>query len=479
MGEENFRSYLNMKWSLRANEQVTDIYSVVDRGPYALVQQLMLPMGTVFAESVSAVVLFVVLLSLDPITALTTAVFFVSVAVLQHRVLSVTMSDAGKTVANEMNETYNILSDSFQLGKVLQVMPSQSLETELTNSRLRLAKSRAKTLFLESLPRYLMESMLAIGVVVIGTVTVMVRGSEYLLASLSVFAVAGFRLLPIVNRIQGLILGLLGREPLARMALREIDERDKKSVPHATIDEPSEHILRLENVSFNYPGTNEVCLSDVSFSFRRGLQYAIVGPSGSGKTTLVDLCMGLHEPSSGAITWSLSPNDSLGYVPQENPLAGQSLESNVAIEWNSTDIDLPKVQTALAEASLSGLSDVLQERENSTLINLSGGQRQRVGLARALYRNSSVLFLDEPTSALDAETEHEVMQIIKKMHGNTTVIIVAHRLSTIKDADIVIYLEAGKILGSGSFDELRRTLPEFAYQIKLGFIGTDDAGSTP
>ena len=473
MGDENFRSYQNMRWDTRASEQVTDIYSIVDRGPYALVQQLMLPLGTTIAEIVNALVVFIVLIFLDPITAVTTGIFFLSVAILQHRALSLTMSRAGQTVADETNKTYNILSDAFVLGKVLQIMPSQSLTQILQKSRLKLAQARAKSLFLESLPRYLMESMLAVGVCVIGLVTVITRGEDHLLAALSVFGVAGFRLLPIVNRIQGLILGFIGREPLARLALRDIEQRSANHDEQRAIPDHARVLLELIDVSYSYPGSSIQSLSNITMQFTSGLQYAIVGPSGSGKTTFVDICMGLLSPLSGSVQWNLPQGSAIGYVPQDSQLAGIPLASNVALEWDNNLVDDIKVSTALSKASLGHLIEENSSADSDRIIGLSGGQRQRVGLARALYRNAAVLFLDEPTSALDAETEHEIMKVVNQLKGNSTVFIVAHRLSTIRSVDKVVYIDGGRIAGVGTFDELRTTLPQFARQVELGLLIVD------
>ncbi len=473
LGNKNFHSYQNMKWDTRTSEQVTDIYSIVDRGPFALVQQLMLPLGTTIAEVVNALVVFAVLIFLDPITAITTGVFFLSVAILQHRALSLTMSRAGQSVADELKQTYDILSDAFVLGKVLQVMPSQSLEESLQSSRLRLAQARARGLFLESLPRYLMESMLAVGVCVIGVVTVITRGGDHLMAALSVFGVAGFRLLPIVNRIQGLILGFIGREPLARLALREVEQRNTESKSNHNTSDQTTPLLTLDNVSYSYPGSSTQTLSNITVQFTSGLQYAIVGPSGAGKTTFVDLCMGLLSPSSGHIQWNLHKEGAIGYVPQDSQLAGIPLASNVALEWDNNLVDASKVSNSLSQASLEHLTVDNSSADSERIIGLSGGQRQRVGLARALYRNASVLFLDEPTSALDAETEHEIMKVINQLQGKATVFIIAHRLSTIKSVDEVLYVDDGRLVGIGTFDELRSTLPQFARQVELGLLIVD------
>jgi ABC-type bacteriocin/lantibiotic exporter with double-glycine peptidase domain len=369
--------------------------------------------------------------------------------------------------------TYNILSDAFVFGKVLQIMPSQTLGATLHESRLRLAQARAKTLFLESLPRYLMESMLAVGVCVIGLVTVVTRGEEYLLAALSVFGVAGFRLLPIVNRIQGLILSFIGREPLARLALRPIDRNSVEETDVPEDDSNIHSLLTLSNVSYTYPKAARQTLSNINIDFKPGLQYAIVGPSGSGKTTLVDLCMGLLKPVTGSVHWNNKLKTTIGYVPQESPLAGTSLLSNVALEWTADSVNYDKAKKVLEESALGDLTQNGLTENQERLNGLSGGQRQRIGLARALYRDASVLFLDEPTSALDAETENEVMKVVNKLKGQVTVFIVAHRLTTIRNVDQVIYLEKGRILGTGTFEELRQSLPQFARQVELGLLTND------
>lgn len=357
VGNENFSAYMEMDWGKRSSEQVADIYSFVDRGPFAMVQQLLLPIGTTIAEIMNALVLFIVLMVMDPTTAATTVVFFLLVALVQHRVLSISMSRAGQVVADELNETYNVLSDAFDLGKVVSVMPSTTLGSVLGSSRQRLARARAKSIFFESLPRYLMESMLAVGVVVVGSATVLTRGSEALLPSLSVFAVAGFRLLPIVNRIQGLILSFIGREPLARLALRQLPAGiDADRSPDGTNPTSSDVLLSLRNVTYRYPGAQLDTLSGISIQFERGKQYALVGPSGSGKSTIVDLCIGLLTPNSGVVEWFLRDNETIGYVPQDSPLAGTDLKGNVALEWDSSEVDGDMIEQALRDVSLSELS---------------------------------------------------------------------------------------------------------------------------
>jgi ABC-type bacteriocin/lantibiotic exporter with double-glycine peptidase domain len=226
-------------------------------------------------------------------------------------------------------------------------------------------------------------------------------------------------------------------------------------------------VLSLQNVTFQYPTSDRPVLADITLSLESGLQYAIVGPSGAGKTTLVDICLGLLQPQSGSVSRA---NKKVAYVPQETHIARLTLEQNIALEWTNADIDHLRAENAIRTARLTNVLDGRTSEQGLSGQALSGGQKQRIGLARALYRNPSILFLDEVTSALDAETEHAVMSSIQELRGTITVVIVAHRLSTVQHADQVIYVENGKILGVGSFEELRQSLPQLQRQIELGTL---------
>jgi ABC-type multidrug transport system fused ATPase/permease subunit len=317
-----------------------------------------------------------------------------------------------------------------------------------------------------------MESSLALGFLVVAGATWLIVGESEVVPALAIFAAAGFRMLPIVNRMQGLALSAIGCIPLARQALLPITVKVKKD-SYTSINEPinSSNALELIGVDFTYPSGNAPVLSGINLRFKKGLQYAIVGPSGAGKTTLVDICLGLLAPQKGEVLWNVkSPGESFGYVPQDTHVSSASIAGNVALEWDSEVIDFDKVRSALRVANLEEYldSNLEDKRLNENFNRMSGGQRQRLGLARALYRDSKLLVLDEATSSLDAITEHKVMETVNLLRGNTTVIIVAHRLSTIQDSDQVIYLGYGKVLGIGTFSELESSLPEFKEQVRLG-----------
>ncbi len=309
-----------------------------------------------------------------------------------------------------------------------------------------------------------MELILALGIAVIAGGSYLISGSNEAISAVTIFAAAGFRLLPAVNRIQGLILQLFSTVPAARLAIplvgtQKIEPRKQPANRN--------HALVLENISFRYPtGANQV-LSDINLVLTSGLQYAIVGPSGAGKTTLVDICLGLLDAQEGTV---YSTRAAIAYVPQETHIARLSLEQNIALEWNDKAVNRDAVEATISTAQLSHVLDGRSGTESLSEQGLSGGQKQRIGLARAIYRNPTLLFLDEVTSALDAETEHAVMSSIEQLRGSTTVVIVAHRLSTVQHADQVIYLDKGRILGVGTFDELRKSIPQLQRQIELGTL---------
>jgi ABC-type multidrug transport system fused ATPase/permease subunit len=452
-------------WNNRVDSAVTDLYNAVDRGPNRMVQGLLIGVATIIAEASTAILILVALMLLQPFTALIATVYFALVAVAQHRLLSRASSRAGESVVTYTNGVYATLTDAYSLSKLLTINPSQSLRPHLHHQRKSLALARGRVIFLGMLPRYFMELILAIGLALIAGGTYALSGAEAAIAAVTVFAAAGFRLLPIVNRIQGLILQLFSTVPGARLSFVPISTTTHKNSEVAL---PQDIALQLQHVTFQYPTAERPALADINLALRTGLQYAVVGPSGAGKTTLVDICLGLLEPQSGTV--ACQPKSHIAYVPQETHIARLSLEQNIALEWDRQQIDQNQVRNAVDTARLTHVLDGRESTSELSGQTLSGGQKQRIGLARAVYRNPTLLFLDEVTSALDAESEHAVMSSIEQLRGSITVVIVAHRLSTVQHADQVIYVEEGKVLGIGTFEELRKTLPQLQRQIDLGTL---------
>jgi ATP-binding cassette subfamily C protein len=231
--------------------------------------------------------------------------------------------------------------------------------------------------------------------------------------------------------------------------------------------------LQLRDVAYSYPGQSAKALDNVALEIRKGEVIGLVGKSGAGKTTLVDVILGLLQPQQGAV---LADGTSIagqqkewgrlvGYIPQAIYLTDDSIRRNVAFGIEDADIDEEAVRRAVAAAQLAGFVDGLKHGLDTTVgergVRLSGGQRQRVGIARALYRDPQLLVLDEATSALDVETESDVNEAIRQLGKSKTLIVIAHRLTTVKTCDRLYLIDDGRVADSGTYSELASRNPWF------------------
>jgi len=241
-----------------------------------------------------------------------------------------------------------------------------------------------------------------------------------------------------------------------------------------------------ENISAQYDETREPALRNVSVTIRKHESVGLVGPSGAGKTTLADIILGLITPTHGSVfidDQRVQRGEAVrpglfGYVPQETFLIDSSIRANIALGDAEDAIDDARVASALSAASLNGfvasLPQGLETMVGERGLRLSGGQRQRLAIARALYRDPDVLVFDEATSSLDSLTEAEVAEEIATLHGNKTLIIVAHRLSTLRDCDRLLFLEGGRLVDQGSFVELLHRNATFREMVGSMELATPD-----
>lgn len=316
-----------------------------------------------------------------------------------------------------------------------------------------------------SAPRFLVEP-LVFGGLVVYVLYLATTGGNFvdMLPNLGVIALAGYKLIPSVQ----LLYGHLTRIQAMRHTMDEVadeffrSEQDGAPTYSGSVSAdvlPFEYSIDLTGVSFKYPQSKVSVLQDISFTLAKGESIAIVGPSGSGKSTLIDFIMGLHLPSAGTfsvdgkvLTYFDMPawRENIGYVPQDIYIIDDSVTANIAFGVPLEQVDSHRLDEAIQKAQLrelidNELSDGVETILGDRGVRLSGGQRQRIGLARALYRKPALLILDEATSALDVETESLITTAIDQLQGETTLIVVAHRLSTIEKIPNRFLLENGKL----------------------------------
>lgn len=342
------------------------------------------------------------------------------------------------------------------------------------------AEASLKMAFLQALPRLWLEVMAVTSIAVLVLLLIAQgRDTESIIPVLALFGAAAFRLLPSIGKIlaaaQSVRFGDSVLEMLKSELQLEIHSEDKVKEHTSLVGN-----IDLKNICFTYATASSPALKNISLTIHKGETVGFIGPSGSGKSSLVDVILGLLHPESGEVLVSEKPirdnlrawQNQIGYVPQSIFLSDDTLRRNIAFGLEADKIDNAAVDRAIQSAQLTqfiqSLPDGLETIVGERGVRLSGGQRQRIGIARALYHNPEVIVLDEATSALDGNTESDVIESINALKGSKTIIIVAHRLSTVENCDRIFRLESGNLLEAGTPAEIlgkfhsnqSRTLPE-------------------
>ena len=318
---------------------------------------------------------------------------------------------------------------------------------------------------LQQSPRYLLEAILVLFVVLfVQFAFYLEKEGSSMVATLGLFGVAAIRLLPIANAFSGTLTTVRFNRDAIRILYEDVKELGQKVPKKACSDNTPDPFvsLALYQVSYTYKDAKVPALQNLNLEIKTGESVGLIGPSGSGKTTLVDVFLGLLVPQSGNLTYNdRSLEDALiqwrsqvAYLPQQVFLIDDSLRCNVALGEDDCAINNQRLKKALKQAQLQTLVEQLPEGENTLLgergVRLSGGQRQRIALARAFYHKRDILVLDEATSALDNETEKEIVEEIKRLKGQKTLIVIAHRLSTVQHCDRIFRLSNGRIVAEGT-----------------------------
>jgi ATP-binding cassette subfamily C protein len=441
----------------------------------------------VTADIFLLLILSIGLFAVNPIIALATFVTFGTVGVLLYFAVNKRVNRLGNENAELTVYSFEKISDAIINYKELYTRDKRDYYKSMINdSRQKIAWNSAELSFIPNLGKYLIETTMVIGAVLICAVQFYLADATHAVSTLSIFLAAGSRIAPAILRVQSGAIAIKGSYGGASKTLSLMQEL-KISEDRIDLDEIAKisrsstftGSAEVLNMSFRYEGSEQDALTAINLEIREGEIVAIAGPSGAGKSTLVDLLLGLYEPDTGSIRLSgVEPKHaikawpgSVSYVPQSVTLINGSIAENVALGYSLGDLDRAKVlkclQTAQLDEYMSTLPNGIDTIVGEAASRMSGGQLQRLGIARAIYTDPKLLVLDEATSALDGKTESDVSDAIIALKGKITIVLIAHRLSTVLKADRLAYLESGKLLCVGTFDEVKKQIPEFAHQASL------------
>jgi ABC-type multidrug transport system fused ATPase/permease subunit len=455
--------------------------------------------ASIFLSEIGLLALItIVLIMVNPLLTVFAILYFMLIILMLQKVVSKIGLEAGKIKTETDINSAEVIQETIMAFREIFIM-NRLYFVQLKFEEIRKLGSRAIADYqlISLFPKYIMESSLILGAGLLSMYQLVNGSSANALAGLVVFLAAGSRLLPSLLRIQNSASVIQNAIGSVSRTFDLIDRIDLFDMRHTVDDAYRNHQnfmgrnqnlkeffearITLEAITFSYPGQKTATINNVSLILEPGDSLAIVGSSGAGKSTLTDLILGLLVPQSGRILINgLSPleaierwPESIGYVPQTIGIFDTSIRENIAICRKPADINDVLVWEALEKANLSHFVSHLPQGLNSRIgergVALSGGQRQRLGLARALYSQPKFLILDEATSALDAETENTITSALNNLSDDTTTITIAHRLGTIRNADMAIYIDKGRIIAQGSFEQIRKSVPQLDTQAK--FLG--------
>jgi len=464
--------------------QIYNVTGGVDR----LVSGAVTSLVVIASDLVLLLVILVGLMLVDPITSIGTFLVFTGIALLLYfllhkrvEILSANSAYQGIYLNQKISEGINSFRDLFIKGG------REFYVNEVRKTKIQLAGYDSEIKFIPNISKYTIEISVILGIALISGIQFYLFDSNRAIAVISVFLAASTRIAPAIIRLQQNVIAVKSSLSAAKPTFDLIDELigieelERVETVISTNHTDFSPRVKLSNLKFTYSDATENTIQDISLEVSEGKFIAFVGPSGGGKSTLIDLILGLLAPSSGSITISgLTPVDaikkwpgSIGYVPQDVFIENSTVKENICLGFNPESVSDDLVWQALQLADLSdfvkGLEGQLSYRISDAGKNLSGGQRQRLGIARALLTKPKIVIFDEATSALDAETENRVSESILKLTGECTVIFIAHRLSVVRSADMIYYIDKGKIISQGTFEELRSINTDFNNQ--ANFMG--------
>jgi len=485
IGKRLVEGYLRQSYSWFLNRNSSELGKSILSEVKQVIDLALFPMINLITHTIVAIALLSVLVINNPQLALTVGivllVFYGTILILMKNFL--TRSGSQRLQANEAR--FEAVSEAFGAAKEVKLGGLEQVYVDRFSKPAKIySRSQAWATIIATLPRYIIEAI-AFGGMILFILILMSKGGSFLsiIPTIGLYAFAGYRLMPVLQQVYSSITRLR----FSKIALDTLynDIKKIKSFEINNIENSYSNIelkksICISGVSFNYPGTNKKSLDNVNIFINAYSKIGIVGTTGSGKTTIVDIILGLLNSENGTLkvddvvinsknkrSWQRS----LGYVPQQIYLSDASISSNIAFGIDPKKIDLHQIKNVAKTANLHNFIVKLPYGYNTIIgergVRLSGGERQRIGIARALYHNPKLIIFDEATSALDNVTEKSVLDEINNLKNKVTIIMIAHRLATVKNCDLIFLLEDGKIISKGTDNELGSKSEKFKKMIEL------------
>tara|TARA_R100001129_G_scaffold179391_1_gene156151 strand:+ start:744 stop:2603 length:1860 start_codon:yes stop_codon:yes gene_type:complete len=468
-----YKHYMQQSWLFHASGSSSQLTNRIAQESNRVTNLVIQPLVEMNAKGILAIVMATAIFVFNPLVALVGLLVFGVAYLVLYKTVRKRLTKNGREVSQSNQQRFKLMNEGFGGIKDTLLLGRQAeFNKRFENSSETLGRAQGVTRALAQAPRYAME-LVAFGAVIF---LVLYLLSAYdgnlgnILPVLSVYALAGFKLLPAFQQMYTSLAQVKGN-----ISSFDSIEKDLAASQYIEDIKPSSEfgklspkkLITLDNISFNYPDKDAKALSELTLQIPVNQVIGLVGASGSGKSTAIDILLGLIEPQSGSLVidgeeitgqQKRAWQNNVGFVPQTIFLADSSIRENIAFGIPLDEIDEERVTRASQMAHLEELLERLPEGLNTRVgergIQLSGGQRQRIGIARALYDNAEVLVLDEATSALDGITEKLVMDAIHDFSGRKTIIMIAHRLATVKKCDCIYLLDNGKVIDKGNYEDL-------------------------
>jgi ATP-binding cassette, subfamily B, bacterial PglK len=477
IGKRLVEGYLNQPYSWFLNRHSADLGKNILTEVGQVVGNGIQPIIELIAKGAVTIAILILLIIVNPKLALIVGLSLSITYGLIFYFISNFLDLTGKKRLNNNQQRFIAVSEAFGSIKEIKVGGSEKIyNNHFSDSAYALAQSMTSFQVVNQLPRFILEIMAFSGIMMIMLYLNIKTGNfSNALPFISLYIFAGYRLIPAIQQIYTSFTQLSFVAPSLNVLSEDIENFKKnKSYEDENILPLNKKII-LKNICYNYPNSRQTVLKDINLAIPAKTTIGLIGTTGSGKTTIVDIILGLIEAQKGTLEVddkiitkknSRAWQRSIGYVPQHINLIDDTIEANIAFGVNPKEVNKEAVEKASRIANLHKfVIDELPKQYKTTIgergIRLSGGQRQRIGIARALYHRPKVLILDEATSALDIQTEKSVMDAINKLNKNITIIVIAHRLNTIKNCNIIFKLENGILANQGTYDELINNKKKF------------------